>query len=87
MIQRCRRRIQPWPKRGLPAQRVSSAGFGYADWLAWFGCTAVANAAGGPVLVTLLRLLRSKDRLKDERAAAEADDSGSQGIRCVADLP
>lgn len=47
-----------------------TAPFGYADWLAWFGYTAVANVAGGLGLVTLLRLLRSKERLKDERAAA-----------------
>lgn len=30
--------------------------------------------AGGLALVTLLRLIRSKDRLKDERDDAEADD-------------
>lgn len=48
------------------------APFGYSDWLAWFAYTAVANMGGGLVLVTLLRLLRSKERLKEERAAAEA---------------
>lgn len=56
-----------------------TAPFGYADWLAWFGYTAPANVAGGLVLVTLLRLLRSKERLKDERAAATS--------RHDADLP
>ncbi|MCV7015263.1 formate/nitrite transporter family protein [Mycolicibacterium madagascariense] len=50
------------------------APFGYFDWLAWFAYTAPANMAGGLALVTLLRLIRSKDRLKDERDDAEADD-------------
>lgn len=53
------------------------APFGYADWLAWFGYTAVANMAGGLGLVTLLRLLRSKDRLKEERAAAAVEHEGA----------
>ncbi|TPG34665.1 formate/nitrite transporter family protein [Mycolicibacterium hodleri] len=46
--------------------------FGYLDWLAFFGYTLVANVVGGLGLVTLLRLIRSKDRLKDERADAES---------------
>lgn len=48
------------------------APFGYVDWLNWFGYTVVANVVGGLVLVTLLRLLRSKERLQDERREAEA---------------
>lgn len=59
--------------------------FGYAGWLTWFGYTVVANVAGGLVLVTLLRLVRSKERLKEERAAAEAGDS--VGHDAAADLP
>ncbi len=47
------------------------APFGYFDWLAWFGYTLGGNIAGGLVLVTLLRLLRSKERLQQERADAE----------------
>ncbi|PEG38539.1 formate transporter [Mycolicibacterium agri] len=47
------------------------APFGYLDWLSWFGYTVVANIVGGLGLVTLLRLLRSKDRLQDERESAE----------------
>lgn len=46
--------------------------FGYLDWLAWFGYTAPANVVGGLLLVTMLRLIRSKDRLKDERYDAES---------------
>jgi formate/nitrite transporter FocA (FNT family) len=49
-----------------------SAPFGYLDWLAWFGYTAPANVVGGLLLVTLLRLIRSKDRLKEERDDAES---------------
>ncbi len=48
------------------------APFGYLDWLAWFGYTAPANVLGGLVLVTLLRLIRSKDRLKEERDDAQS---------------
>ena len=50
------------------------APFGYLDWLTWFGYTVVGNMIGGLGLVTLLRLLRSKDRLQQERVAAEASD-------------
>jgi formate-nitrite transporter family protein len=51
---------------------TGEARFGYLDWLRWFGYTVAGNAFGGLVLVTLLRLLRSKARLQEERAAAEA---------------
>lgn len=46
--------------------------FGYLDWLSWFGYTVVANMVGGLVLVTLLRLVRSKERLEQERDKAAA---------------
>ena len=46
--------------------------FGYLDWLSWFGYTVVGNIVGGLALVTLLRLIRSKDRLKEERREAES---------------
>lgn len=45
--------------------------FGYLDWLLWFGYVVVCNMAGGLGLVTLLRLLRSKDRIEDERHHAD----------------
>ncbi|MCV7136751.1 formate/nitrite transporter family protein [Mycobacterium hodleri] len=51
---------------------AGDAPFGYLDWLAWFGYVAPLNVLGGLALVTLLRLIRSKDRLKDEREDAEA---------------
>jgi formate/nitrite transporter FocA (FNT family) len=48
------------------------APFGYLDWLYWFGYTVIGNIVGGLLCVTLLRLLRSKDRLLEERADAES---------------
>ncbi|MCV7300834.1 formate/nitrite transporter family protein [Mycobacterium barrassiae] len=51
--------------------------FGYLSWLSWFGYTALGNVIGGLGLVTLLRLVRSKDRLQEERE--EADESPTGG--------
>ena len=48
----------------------SGAPFGYGDWLAWFWYTTLLNMAGGLLVVTLLRLVRSKDMIEEERAAA-----------------
>jgi formate/nitrite transporter FocA (FNT family) len=50
----------------------AGAPFGYLDWLAWFAYTAPANVIGGLGLVTLLRLIRSKERLEDERDDAQS---------------
>ncbi len=50
----------------------AGAPFGYGDWLAWFWYTALLNMAGGLLVVTVLRLLRSKDLIQQERAAASA---------------
>lgn len=55
------------------ALSTGEAPFGYLDWLSWFGYTIVGNVVGGLLLVTLLRLLRSKDRLQQERADADAE--------------
>jgi formate/nitrite transporter FocA (FNT family) len=52
---------------------AGGAPFGYLDWLVWFGYTVLGNVVGGLALVTLLRLLRSKDRLQQERADADRD--------------
>jgi formate/nitrite transporter FocA (FNT family) len=51
------------------ALHTGDAGFGYLDWLRWFAYTVVGNMAGGLGLVTLLRLVRSKERLQEERRA------------------
>ena len=54
------------------AALVAGAPFGYGDWLAWFWYTALLNMAGGLLVVTLLRLLRSKDLIQAERAEARS---------------
>ncbi len=46
----------------------AGAPFGYGDWLAWFWYTTLLNMAGGLLVVTLLRLVRSKELLERERA-------------------
>jgi formate/nitrite transporter FocA (FNT family) len=51
----------------------AGAPFGYADWLGWFWYTALLNAAGGLLVVTFLRLLRSKELIQQERSAADRD--------------
>ena len=58
---------------------TGDAPFGYLDWLSWFGYTLAGNLIGGLALVTLLRLLRAKDRLEDEREDAETDAVGRAG--------
>ncbi|GAB2985191.1 formate/nitrite transporter family protein [Frigoribacterium salinisoli] len=47
----------------------SGADIGYLDWLGWFGYTLLFNVLGGLVLVTALRLLRSKALLEERRRA------------------
>lgn len=49
------------------ALHTGDASFGYLDWLRFFSYTAVGNVLGGLGLVTLLRLVRSKERIEDER--------------------
>jgi formate/nitrite transporter FocA (FNT family) len=58
------------------ALATGTAPFGYLSWISWFGYTAVGNVVGGLVLVTLLRLLRTKDRLQEERVEAEQEPTG-----------
>jgi len=43
--------------------------FDYGDWLAWFWYTTLLNMAGGLLVVTTLRLVRSKHLIERERAA------------------
>jgi formate/nitrite transporter FocA (FNT family) len=52
----------------------AGAPFGYGDWLAWFWYATLLNLAGGLLVVTALRLVRSKDLIRRERAEAAADD-------------
>ena len=51
------------------ALHTGDAPFGYLDWLRFVGTAIVGNMVGGLGLVTLLRLIRSKERLGDEREA------------------
>jgi formate-nitrite transporter family protein len=55
------------------ALHTGDAGFDYLDWLRWFSYTVAGNMLGGLGLVTLLRLVRSKGRLEDERHADERE--------------
>jgi formate/nitrite transporter FocA (FNT family) len=50
----------------------AGAPFGYGDWAAWFWYTTLLNMAGGLFVVTLLRLVRSKDMIQRERADARS---------------
>lgn len=45
----------------------------YAQWLGWFGYTLLFNMLGGLVLVTLLRLVRTKELLQERRDHAPKD--------------
>jgi len=47
----------------------AGAPYGYADWLAWFWYTTLLNLVGGLLVVTCLRLVRSKELIQRERAA------------------
>ncbi|RJK97657.1 formate/nitrite transporter family protein [Vallicoccus soli] len=55
------------------ALHTGEAPFGYGAWLGWFWWTTLGNVVGGLGLVTLLRLVRSKDRLLQERRAVAAE--------------
>lgn len=59
------------------AIHTGDAPFGYLDWLGWFWWTTLANITGGLVLVTGLRLVRSKERLEIERDRVESEDAAS----------
>jgi formate-nitrite transporter family protein len=60
---------------------TGDAGFGYLSWLGWFSYTIVGNVLGGLVLVTLLRLVRSRELLQEERNAVENEDATAAGDR------
>ncbi|HUY30300.1 MAG TPA: formate/nitrite transporter family protein [Acidimicrobiales bacterium] len=55
---------------------TTRATFGYAAWLEWFAWIVLANLTGGLGLTTVLRLVRSRHRLADHRAAAADADHG-----------
>lgn len=53
------------------ALHTGEAPFTYLGWLRFVGVAIAGNMVGGLGLVTLLRLLRSKERLEDERHARD----------------
>jgi len=52
----------------------AGADIGYGGWLRWFAYTVVFNVLGGLLLVTALRLLRTKELVQEHRQAVGADD-------------
>jgi formate/nitrite transporter FocA (FNT family) len=52
------------------------APFGYLDWLGFFGWAALGNIVGGIGLTTVLRLVRSRRRLSEQRQAADTPGPG-----------
>jgi len=53
----------------------AGAPFGWLDWFAWFVPTALLNMAGGLLMVTALRLLRTKVALDEEREEVEQEQA------------
>ncbi|AIY00927.1 formate/nitrite transporter family protein [Arthrobacter sp. PAMC 25486] len=51
----------------------AGAPFGYLQWLNWFWYTVLFNVAGGVVLVTALRLVRTRELVSEKRKEAEAE--------------
>lgn len=51
------------------ALHTGDASFGYLEWLQFFGFATAGNLVGGLGLVTLLRVVRSKERVLEERQA------------------
>jgi formate/nitrite transporter FocA (FNT family) len=59
------------------ALHTGHAPFGYLDWLGWFAWAVLGNMVGGIGLVTLLRLVRSKDAIVEKRKESIAADPGN----------
>lgn len=60
------------------AVHAGQEGVGYGSWLPWFGLVVVGNLVGGLLLTTLLRLVRSHERLEQWRhSEGVPDGSGS----------
>ena len=53
------------------ALHAGEAGVSYGAWLPWFGWVVAGNLVGGLVLTTLLRLVRSRERLLQWRASGD----------------
>ncbi len=57
----------------------SGADIDYGQWLGWFGYTLLFNMLGGLLLVTLLRLVRTKELIKERRDEAPDDPDAPHG--------
>ncbi|WP_043440920.1 formate/nitrite transporter family protein [Arthrobacter sp. L77] len=57
----------------------SGADIGYDQWLGFFGYTLLFNMLGGLVLVTLLRLVRTKELIQQRRDEAPEDPDAPRG--------
>jgi formate-nitrite transporter family protein len=57
------------------ALHTGEAPFGYGDWAVWFAWAAPLNMVGGLLLVTLLRVVRSGERIVEEREEVEREGS------------
>jgi formate/nitrite transporter FocA (FNT family) len=53
------------------ALHTGEASFGYLEWVQFFGFATAGNLVGGLGLVTLLRVVRSKERVLEERQAGQ----------------
>lgn len=63
------------------ALQTTRAPFGYLAWLGFFALAVVGNVVGGVGFTTLVRLVRSHQRLIEHRQAAEADaERGSASV-------
>lgn len=51
----------------------------YTEWLGWFGYTLLFNILGGLLLVTSLRLVRSKDLIQQRRRESPEDPDAPHG--------
>lgn len=51
----------------------AGAEINYLQWLGWFGYTILFNIIGGVLLITALRLVRTKDLVKERRKQSPAD--------------
>lgn len=56
----------------------SGADISYGQWLGWFGYTLLFNVLGGIVLVTLLRLVRTKELIDKRRREAPTDPDAAR---------
>lgn len=57
----------------------SGADIDYGQWLGWFGYTLLFNMLGGLLLVTLLRLVRTKELIEERRNEAPDDADALHG--------